>query len=145
MAENETSQVTDERSRTTSFTVLLDSEAPRAANDEIVEIPRPSSTTCCDANSIPRVQGIQEKFRSLKRRSSVENFGQFGFLVPALALFPQADGVSNLCLELRNRLFNFFDKKRNDNNDAMKTSFSPKLWSLKRTENFPAVNRIREI
>lgn len=145
MAENETSQVTDERSRTTSFTVLLDSEAPRAANDEIVEIPRPSSTTCCDTNSIPRVQGIQEKFRSLKRRSSVENFGQFGFLVPALALFPQADGVSNLCLELRNRLFNFFDKKRNDNNDAMKTSFSPKLWSLKRTENFPAVNRIREI
>lgn len=111
MAENETSQVTDERSRTTSVTVLLDSEAPRAANDEIVEIPRPSSTTCCDANSIPRGQGIQEKFRSLKRRSSVENFGQFGFLVPALALFPQADGVSNFCLELHNRLFNFFGKK----------------------------------
>ena len=110
MAENETSQVTDER--TTSFTVLLDSEAPPAANDEIVEIPRPSSTTCSDANSIPRVQGIQEKFRSLKRRSSVENFGQFGFLVPALALFPQADGVSNFCLELHSRLFNFFDKKK---------------------------------
>ena len=112
MAENETSQVTDERSRTTSVTVLLDSEAPRADNDEIVEIPRPSSTTCCDAHSIPRVQGIQEKFRSLKRRSSVENFGQFGFLVPALALFPQADGVSNFCLELHNRLFNYFEKKK---------------------------------
>ena len=33
-------------------------------------------------------------FRALKRRSSVENFGQFGFLTPALALVPVADGVS---------------------------------------------------
>lgn len=35
-----------------------------------------------------------DQFRGLKRRSSVENFGQFGFLVPALALCPHADGVS---------------------------------------------------
>ena len=33
-------------------------------------------------------------FRSFKRRSSTENFGQFGLLTPALALFPLADGVS---------------------------------------------------
>ena len=41
-----------------------------------------------------------DQFRGLERRSSVENFGQFGFLVPALALCPHADGVSmiNTCL-----------------------------------------------
>lgn len=128
MAENETSQVTDERSRTTSFTVLLDSEAPSAAIDEIVEIPRSSSITCCDTNSIPRVQGIHERFRGLKRRSSVENFGQFGFLVPALALFPQADGVSKLLFGITQSC-KFLDlKRKNDNNrQAMKTSFPPKL------------------
>jgi len=37
-----------------------------------------------------------DQFRGLERRSSVENFGQFGFLVPALALFPHADGVSTV-------------------------------------------------
>ncbi|KXJ23857.1 hypothetical protein AC249_AIPGENE15428 [Exaiptasia diaphana] len=36
--------------------------------------------------------GKGDQFRGLKRRSSVENFGQFGFLVPALALCPHADG-----------------------------------------------------
>ena len=93
MAKNEVSQVTDERTRTTSFTVLLESEGPAVANDDTVEKSRSSSDAGSDKDSIPRVQGIRAKFRSLKRRSSVENFGQFGFLVPALALFPQADGV----------------------------------------------------
>lgn len=96
MAKNEVSQVTDERTRTTSFTVLLESEGPAVANDDTVEKSRSSSDAGSDKDSIPRVQGIRAKFRSLKRRSSVENFGQFGFLVPALALFPQADGSDAL-------------------------------------------------
>ena len=32
--------------------------------------------------------------RSFERRPSIENFGRIGFIVPALALVPKADGVS---------------------------------------------------
>lgn len=48
--------------------------------------------------SNPFTQGLESRtgsqFRSFKRRSSTENFGQFGLLTPALALCPFADGVS---------------------------------------------------
>lgn len=81
----------------TSVTILVDSESPgenHVATDEVAEKSRSSSVAWSHRDSITSLQRTREKFRSLKRRSSVENFGQFGFLVPALALFPQADGVS---------------------------------------------------
>lgn len=95
MADNEVSQGQNERS--TSVTILVDNETP-VASDVVGEKSRSSSVAWsaagdgCSMASLQRTRD-KEKFRSLKRRSSVENFGQFGFLVPALALFPQADGV----------------------------------------------------
>lgn len=59
-------------------------------NDSDVEVSQKSRTSSVAWS----ISGQAEKFRTLKRRSSVENFGQFGFLVPALALVPRADGVS---------------------------------------------------
>ena len=78
--------------RSTSVTILVDDEN-HIATDEVAEKSR-SSIAWSNGDSTSSLQRTREKFRSLKRRSSVENFGQFGFLVPALALFPQADGVS---------------------------------------------------
>lgn len=92
MAENEVHEESTERS--TSVTILVDSETSVAPDEDVAERSRSSSTVCSNRASITSIQRNREQFRSLKRRSSVENFGQFGFLVPALALYPQADGVS---------------------------------------------------
>lgn len=93
MADNEVSQEATERS--TSVTILVENESPDENDAVVEEKSRSSSIAWSTGGSISSLQQTaREKFRSLKRRSSVENFGQFGFLVPALALFPQADGVS---------------------------------------------------
>lgn len=91
MADNE---VTEEEAteRSTSVTILVENESP-FSSDVLEEKSRSSSVPCSAQTSLSNLR-TGEKFRTLKRRSSVENFGQFGFLVPALALFPQADGVS---------------------------------------------------
>lgn len=91
MAENE---VTEEEAteRSTSVTILVENESP-FSSDVLEERSRSPSIPCSGQSSLSNLR-TGEKFRTLKRRSSVENFGQFGFLVPALALFPQADGVS---------------------------------------------------
>ncbi|XP_048579901.1 sodium channel protein type 11 subunit alpha isoform X2 [Nematostella vectensis] len=60
----------------------------------------PKSSRCSSVAWSDIEQGcsprLSSKFRGLERRSSVENFGQFGFLVPALALLPHADGADAL-------------------------------------------------
>lgn len=91
MADNE---VTEEGAteRSTSVTILVENENP-FFSDVLEEKSSSSSIPCSAQTSLSNLR-TGEKFRTLKRRSSVENFGQFGFLVPALALFPQADGVS---------------------------------------------------
>ena len=89
MTDNEVPQ--EETERSTTVTILVENERP-VATDEVEEKSRSSSLAWSTQGSMSMRLG--EKFRSLTRRSSVENFGQFGFLVPALALFPQADGVS---------------------------------------------------
>lgn len=95
MANNKVPQEEIESGISNSVTVLIENadEKPQASEDVVEGKSRSSSIAWSTQSSItsPRTR---EKFRSLKRRSSVENFGQFGFLVPALALFPQADGVS---------------------------------------------------
>lgn len=83
--------------KSSSVTVLVENEIPIASEDAVEGKSRSSSIAWSTRSSIAnQLQRTREKFRSLKRRSSVENFGQFGFLVPALALFPQADGVSTI-------------------------------------------------
>ena len=96
MADNEVPQ--EETERSTSITILVENERP-VATDEVEQKSRSSSLVWSNHGSMSNMR-IGEKFRSLKRRSSVENFGQFGFLVPALALFPQADGVCFINLSL---------------------------------------------
>jgi len=95
MADSEVSQEATERS--TSVTILVENESPDGNDAVVEEKSRSSSIAWSNGGSISSLQRtVREKFRSLKRRSSVENFGQFGFLVPALALFPQADGTDAL-------------------------------------------------
>lgn len=94
MAACEVPQEEDGTVKSNSVTVLVENEKPIDSEDVVEGKPRSSSIAWSTiANQLQRTR---EKFRSLKRRSSVENFGQFGFLVPALALFPQADGVSTI-------------------------------------------------
>ena len=108
----------------TSVTILVDSESPgenHVATDEVAEKSRSSSVAWSNRASITSLQRTREKFRSLKRRTSVENFGQFGFLVPALALFPQADGVS-CYFTLALRLFLTFKTRKNLQSDRITRS-----------------------
>lgn len=93
MANNEVPQEGAKSVKSNSVTVVVENETPIVSEDAVDEgKSRSSSIAWSSATSLN--QRCPEKFRSLERRSSVENFGQFGFLVPALALFPQADGVS---------------------------------------------------
>ena len=94
MADSEVPQEGNEIGKSNSVTVLVENadEKPLPPEDVSEGKSRSSSIAWSTRSSI--TPKTAEKFRSLKRRSSVENFGQFGFLVPALALFPQADGVS---------------------------------------------------
>ncbi|KAL9958922.1 hypothetical protein ACROYT_G035999 [Oculina patagonica] len=96
MADNEVPQEEIESGKSNSVTVLIENadEKPQALEDAVEGKSRSSSIAWSTRSSI--ANRTREKFRSLKRRSSVENFGQFGFLVPALALFPQADGTDAL-------------------------------------------------
>ena len=95
MADCEVPQEEDDTGKSNSVTVVVENEKPIASEDVVEEKSRSSSIAWSTRSLIAnQLQRTREKFRSLKRRSSVENFGQFGFLVPALALFPQADGVS---------------------------------------------------
>ena len=55
---------------------------------------RQSSIACSVGSNSLRAEIRNGRFRTFKRRSSMENFGQFGLLTPALALCPLADGVS---------------------------------------------------
>lgn len=97
MAACEVPQEEDGTVKSNSVTVLVENEKPIDSEDVVEGKPRSSSIAWSTRSSIAnQLQRTREKFRSLKRRSSVENFGQFGFLVPALALFPQADGVSTI-------------------------------------------------
>ncbi|XP_020600705.1 two pore calcium channel protein 1B-like isoform X2 [Orbicella faveolata] len=97
MADYEVPQEEDETGKSNSVTVLVENEKPIASEDVVEDKSRSSSIAWSTRSSIAnQLQRTREKFRSLKRRSSVENFGQFGFLVPALALFPQADGADAL-------------------------------------------------
>ena len=97
MADCELPQEEDETGKSSSVTVLVEHEKPIASGDVIEGKSRSSSIAWSTRSSFANhLQRTREKFRSLKRRSSVENFGQFGFLVPALALFPQAEGVSTI-------------------------------------------------
>lgn len=98
MADNEGPQEEIEDGRNNSVTVLVENEKPVASEDVVEGKSRSSSIAWSLTQTLLSNQRSREKFRSLERRSSVENFGQFGFLVPALALFPQADGVRNNCL-----------------------------------------------
>ena len=95
MATCEVPQEEDETVKSNSVTVLVENEKPIDSED-VVEGNSRSSSVAWSSSIANQLQRTREKFRSLKRRSSVENFGQFGFLVPALALFPQADGVSTI-------------------------------------------------
>lgn len=93
----EVSQEEDGTVKSNSVTVFVENEKPIDSENAVEGKPRSSSIAWSMRSSIAnQLQRTREKFRSLKRRSSVENFGQFGFLVPALALFPQADGVSTI-------------------------------------------------
>lgn len=97
MAACEVPQEEDGTVKSNSVTVLVENEKPIDSEDVVEGKPRSSSIAWSTRSSTAnQLQRTREKFRSLKRRSSVENFGQFGFLVPALALFPQADGVSTI-------------------------------------------------
>ena len=96
MADCELPQEEDETGKSSSVTVLVEHEKPIASGDVIEGKSRSSIAWSTRSSISNQLQRTREKFRSLKRRSSVENFGQFGFLVPALALFPQADGVSTI-------------------------------------------------
>ena len=97
MADSEVPQEEIEIGKSNSVTILVENEKPIASEDSVEGKSRSSSIAWSTRSSIAnQLQRTREKFRSLKRRTSVENFGQFGFLVPALALFPQADGVSTI-------------------------------------------------
>ena len=94
MAGNEVPQEGIESGKSNSVTVLIENANEKPLTEDVVEGKSRSSSIAWSTRSSIASQRTREKFRSLKRRSSVENFGQFGLLVPALALFPQADGVS---------------------------------------------------
>ncbi|XP_065845102.1 sodium channel protein type 7 subunit alpha-like isoform X2 [Oscarella lobularis] len=64
-----------------------------------------TTSTATTRSEIPKVRSFlskkspekkEKEQRSLLRRSSVENFGRFGLLTPALALLPSADGQDEL-------------------------------------------------
>lgn len=83
--------------KTQSTTILInENQEDVSSTVESVRSSRCSSIVWSDsvASTVKASKGDQ--FRGLERRSSVENFGQFGFLVPALALCPRADGVSRI-------------------------------------------------
>ena len=84
--------------KNTRVAILEESEKP-VTSDASEERSRCSfrARSSSTGNTIPNLQRTRQKCRSLIRRTSVENFGQLGFLVPALTLFPQADGVSHYC------------------------------------------------
>ena len=90
------------KSKSESVTVLIqdkeedDGDVESKVEGESIRASRCSSLAWSEsvAATIKDFGNKGGKFRGLERRSSVENFGQFGFLVPALALFPLADGVS---------------------------------------------------
>ena len=92
MADSEVLQGEAKSVQSNTVTVLV--ETPVIITEEANESDGKSRTSSIAWSSSPSLnQRSAEKFRSLKRRSSVENFGQFGFLVPALSLVPHADGV----------------------------------------------------
>jgi hypothetical protein len=91
------------KSRSESHTVLIrddDNNVNEAiVGEESIRSSRCSSVAWSDTAVSSNDSDKNGRFRGLERRSSVENFGQFGFLVPALALFPLADGVRiNTCV-----------------------------------------------
>lgn len=94
MADNEVLQEEAKSVKSNTVTVLVENETPVIVSEEANGSDGKSCSSSIAWSSTPSLnQRSTEKFRSLKRRSSVENFGQFGFLVPALSLVPQADGV----------------------------------------------------
>ncbi|XP_022782429.1 two pore calcium channel protein 1A-like [Stylophora pistillata] len=95
MADSEVLQGEAKSVQSNTVTVLV--ETPVIITEEANESDGKSRTSSIAWSSSPSLnQRSAEKFRSLKRRSSVENFGQFGFLVPALSLVPHADGADAL-------------------------------------------------
>lgn len=90
------------KTKSESATVLIqvndqdgDDDFESKAEEQSVRSSRCSSVAWSEnVATIFKAYNKGDQFRGLERRSSVENFGQFGFLVPALALCPHADGVS---------------------------------------------------
>lgn len=89
------------QTKSESTTILIRDEEDDVADCKLAEEQqsvrssrRSSSAWSENISNVFKAYYKEDKFRGLERRSSVENFGQFGFLVPALALCPHADGVS---------------------------------------------------
>lgn len=84
------------KTRSESHSVLIQDDDNNNDNETVVGGESVRSSRCSSlawSDAATDCIKTADQFRSLERRSSVENFGQFGFLVPALALFPHADGV----------------------------------------------------